>query len=209
VLAAAWFAVAVTVGGDWLARWRHAGRLEIVMKPAATIAIAAVGLVVVEGAPELAVGAMIVGFACCLAGDIALLPAIDRFVVGLASFLVGHVAFVVMFLALGLDDEALGGVALVLMTVVGGTLGVRIVRGARQRNAALRAPVTAYLAVISLMTIAGWSTGLAASIVGAALFVTSDTILGWRTFVAERVWMPLAVMVTYHGALIGLALSLA
>ena len=32
-----------------------------------------------------------------LAGDVALLPSVDRFVVGLASFLAGHLAFVVMF----------------------------------------------------------------------------------------------------------------
>ena len=33
-------------------------------------------------------------------------------------------------------------------------------------------------------------------------------ILGWRAFVRTHTWMPVAVMVTYHGALIGLALSL-
>lgn len=44
---------------------------------------------------------------------------------------------------------------------------------------------------------------------GLALFVLSDSILGWRQFVGPKRWMPLAVMVTYHGALLGLALTLA
>jgi len=51
--------------------------------------------------------------------------------------------------------------------------------------------------------------GVPAAIVGSALFVVSDSILGWRQFVAEHRWMPVAIMVTYHGALLGLALTLA
>ena len=46
------------------------------------------------------------------------------------------------------------------------------------------------------------------SLIGVTAFVVSDTILGLEAFVLKRRWMPLAVMVTYHTALIGLALSL-
>ena len=75
-------------------------------------------------------------------------------------------------------------------------------------------PVQAYLAVISSMAVVGWATGRPAAIAGSALFVTSDAILGWRQFASSstsrgRSWMPLAIMVTYHAALVGLALSLA
>lgn len=209
MLAVAWIAVAVTVGADWFARWRHDVAWENITKPAATIAIAVVALAVADGAPAGAVGAAIVGFVCCLAGDVALLPSVDRFVIGLASFLVGHVAFVVMFAAIGFESVLLAAVAAAAMAALGGTLGVRIVHGARSADAGLGVPVTAYLGVISTMTIAGWATGRAAAIAGATLFVTSDTVLGWRTFVAERRWMSLAVMITYHGALVGLAISLA
>ena len=55
----------------------------------------------------------------------------------------------------------------------------------------------------------GVATGRPAAIAGSALFVLSDSILGWRQFVGPKRWMPLAVMVTYHGALLGLALTLA
>jgi len=33
-------------------------------------------------------------------------------------------------------------------------------------------------------------------------------LLGWRQFVRPQAWMSLAVMVTYHGAIVSLALSL-
>ncbi len=56
------------------------------------------------------------------------------------------------------------------------------------------------------VTAAGAGNGWA--VVGAALFVTSDTILGWRNFVSRRPWMPLAVMVTYHLGQAGLVASL-
>jgi hypothetical protein len=44
---------------------------------------------------------------------------------------------------------------------------------------------------------------------GSAAFIVSDTILGWGQFVVERSWMHLAIMVTYHVAIVSLALSLA
>ena len=69
-------------------------------------------------------------------------------------------------------------------------------------------PVLAYLVVISLMAIAAWATGEPWLMAGAALFVASDTILGWRNFVNRRPWMPLAVMVTYHLGQAGLVASL-
>jgi uncharacterized membrane protein YhhN len=46
------------------------------------------------------------------------------------------------------------------------------------------------------------------AVAGAVLFLTSDTILGWRQFVSQRSWMPVAIMVTYHLAQAGLVISL-
>lgn len=201
---------AVSVGANWWSRWRNDARVELWSKPVATIAIGT--LAVLVAGDDVSTGALvaaIVGFVCCLAGDVALLPAVDRFVVGLASFLAGHVAFVVMFVFLGLDRWWLGLVALAGVAVVATVLGRPIVAGARAEDPKLAGPVQAYLAVISSMAVVGWATGRPAAIVGSALFVTSDSILGWRQFVTGRSWMPIAIMATYHGALVGLALSLA
>ncbi len=193
---------------NWWSRIGERSTVELVSKPLATIAIGALALLHAGDASTGARVAAAVGFVCCLAGDVFLLDAIDRFVFGLASFLVGHLAFVVMFVLLGLDRWSLGGVALIVVSVVAGVLGNPIVRGARLEDPKLGMPVQAYLAVISSMAVVGWATGRPAAIVGSALFVASDSILGWRAFVREQAWMGLAVMVTYHGALLGLALSL-
>ena len=186
-------------------------RLELVTKPLATIAIAAVAVASAKAGADAPAAALIlglVGFALCLGGDIALLPAVDKFVVGLASFLLGHLAFVAMFVALGLDEPWLALPALAFVGVIAATVGSRILAGAARESAALVWPVRAYLAVISSMAVVGWATGRPAAIVGSTLFVVSDSILGWGKFVANRRWMSVAVMVTYHGALGGLALSL-
>jgi len=209
VLAAVWAVVVITVGADWFARVRENGPLENVAKPAATVAIAALALVVSNGAEAATVVCALIGFTLCLVGDVALLPSVDRFIVGLGAFLLGHVAFVVMFVRLGAGEKAWGTLASLGMAALALTIGRRIVAGARKNSAALTVPVTAYLLVIAVMAVVGWSTGIAAAIAGSTLFVASDSILGWRRFVHQENWMSSAVMVTYHAALVGLALSLA
>jgi uncharacterized membrane protein YhhN len=189
-----------------------ARRLELVTKPLATISLAALAVVAAtSGADGASIGALIAAiaaFALCLAGDVALLPQVDRFVAGLASFLAGHLAFVVMFVLLGLDRPALALPALVGVMVVALTAGRRIVTGASTTSRNLVLPVRAYLAIISSMAVVGWTTGRVAALVGCALFVASDAVLGWNRFVDPRGWMPVTVMVTYHGALGGLAVCL-
>ena len=203
--------VAVTAAvANWWSRWRDDSRVELLSKPAATIAVGVLAVLVADDVPTGALVAAIVGFACCLAGDVALLPAVDRFVVGLASFLVGHISFVVMFVLLGLDRWWLGVIALVGVAAVAWFVGRSIVAGARRQDPGIVPPVQAYLAIISSMAVVGWATGRPAAIVGSTLFVLSDSILGWRQFIGgTHRWTRVAVMFTYHAALIGLALALA
>jgi uncharacterized membrane protein YhhN len=153
-----------------------------------------------EGAP---MTIALVGFALCLIGDVALLPAVDRFIVGLGAFLAGHLAFVAAFVAAGLDTPWLAPVAAVLLVPVLAGPGRRILAA----SGALKGPVTGYLVIISAMAIVAWATGRPAAMIGAAAFVASDTILGWGKFVGERRWTPVAVMVTYHVALTALAVT--
>ena len=80
----------------------------------------------------------------------------------------------------------LAAVALVAVGPAIGFVGRRILAGARASSPALVGPVTAYLTVISSMLLVAWATGRPAAIVGATLFVISDSILGWRKFVAEK-----------------------
>jgi uncharacterized membrane protein YhhN len=195
---------------NWWSRIDDRRRVELVTKPVATVAIGTLALLVAEpGTPNAAIVAAVIGFVLCLAGDVALLPAVDRFVVGLGAFLAGHVAFVVMFFILGLDRWWLGAIALAGAVAVVVVIGRPIIAGARAQDPALLRPVQAYLAIISSMAVVGWATGRPAAIIGSSLFVLSDSILGRRQFVSQRRWMPVAIMMTYHGALLGLALTLA
>ena len=88
-----------------------------------------------------------------------------------------------------------------------GTVAAPIVRGAAAKG--LGVPVRAYLVVISSMCVLGWATGNWLIMLGTTAFIVSDSILGWDQFVAERRWMHVAIMITYHVSIVSLALSLA
>lgn len=191
---------------DWWARWRHREGVEVVSKPLTTVLVIALALV--AGADTVQTVIAVVALLLCLVGDVVLMPVFDNFVLGLGSFLLGHVAFVALFIRYGLDVWWMGAFAVGLTVLLVATAGRRIVAGAGRHHPALRLPVGAYLAVISAMTIVGWSTGRWLVVAGTALFVTSDSILGWARFVASQAWMSVTIMITYHGAIALLALSL-
>lgn len=191
---------------NWSTRVRPNVTLETVSKPLTTILV--IWVAIAADGPRPATILAVVGLVFCLAGDIALLDVVDQFVVGLAAFLVGHVVFIAMFATLHLHRPLWGIAAAVVLAVHAVVIGRRIVVGAVAKDATLRVPVSAYLVVISAMTVVAVMTGQWWAIAGALAFVISDTVLGWRAFVREKSWMALAVMVTYHAALVGLALSL-
>ena len=199
-------ATALAALANWWSRYRHSDRIEVWAKPLTTMLV--IGVAMANDSPTGQVATAMIALGLCLAGDIALMPAVDNFVLGLACFLLGHLVFVILFVQYGMPNLALAAVAVVLAGTLSATAGRRIVSGAAATDAALRVPVMAYLAVISAMTVCGWATGRGWVIAGTTLFVISDTLLGWRQFVRERTWMAVAVMVTYHGAIVSLALSL-
>jgi uncharacterized membrane protein YhhN len=198
-------ATAVAAIANWYSRWKLADRVELISKPLTTVG--AIAIAAFADGPRSATIVAIVALALCLIGDVALLPAVDRFVVGLGAFLLGHVGFIVMFAVRGFDRWPLAGVAIAGCALLLGTAAAPIVRGASVKGFGI--PVRAYLAVISSMCVLGWATGNWLIMLGATAFIISDSILGWGQFVAERGWMHLAIMVTYHTAIVSLALSLA
>lgn len=204
--AAVLIATLLAAGTNWWSRIADNETVEQWSKPLTTVLV--IGVALVSGAPHSHVAIAVLALVLCLMGDIALMPVVDNFVAGLAAFLLGHVVFIALFVRYGLPHPALAGVALLFGAVVAGTVGRVIVAGATHQDHALRIPVLAYLTVILSMSAFGWATGNWWVIVGSVLFVISDSVLGWRQFVHDRSWMGLAVMVTYHGAIASLALSL-
>jgi alkenylglycerophosphocholine/alkenylglycerophosphoethanolamine hydrolase len=206
VLVLALICTAVAAVTNWYTRISEHPRLETVSKPLTTILV--IWVAVAAGGSRTSTVLAVIGLICCLVGDIALLDVVDRFVVGLGAFLVGHIVFIAMFATLHLPCPGWGIAAAIIIAVHGALIGRRIVSGAADQDPKLRIPVTAYLFVISAMFVVAVTTGRWWAVAGAVAFVVSDTVLGWRAFVRERSWMALAVMVTYHAALVGLALSL-
>ena len=198
---AVWVAAVVTAGlfaADWWAVWHQRHDVERLAKPAAMVGLLSVALL--AGATDSTTGrwlalALLLG----LVGDVLLLEDTpSRFVGGLAAFLVGHLAYVASFVAVGLDRPALGwiGAAVLLVALV---VGRRILPGAlAQGGLGLAVPVAVYMAVIGAMALLGWATGRPLVGLGASLFVVSDTVLAMGRFVQDRRYTHVAVMVTYH-----------
>ena len=181
---------------DWVAVGRGLRRAEAVLKPLVPVPLIAVALLAHAWWFAAAL-------ALCLAGDVLLLPQVDRFRSGLAAFLLGHLAFIAGFLHLPVFTPGLAFVAVDVLML--GFIGSKIVTAAPPQ---LRAPVAAYVVVIAAMV--GVAVSRAAPILwaGAVLFALSDGVLGWNRFLQPLPGGRVAVMVTYHLAIGLLTLSL-
>ncbi len=199
-------ATLVSAAANWWSRLADNRTVETWSKPLTTVLV--IGLALVSGAPTGQVSIAVIALALCLAGDVFLMAIIDKFVLGLASFLLGHLVFIALFVRYGLESKEMAGVALILAALLVATIGRVIVQGAEYADRALKRPVLAYLVVITATAVFGWSTAMPWVIAGTTLFVISDSILGWHQFVGQKRWMSPAIMITYHGAIISLALSL-
>ena len=193
---AAVFAVA-----DWLAVWRGSKGLEYVAKPLALVALIGVALTLVPEDESMRTW-FVVALVLSLAGDVFLMLPRNLFVVGLAAFLLGHVAYVVGF-GVGESWPWILGVAAVALAV-----GTPIVRALlRDGHRELLGPVVAYMAVISLMVACAIGDGDPRAVAGSALFMFSDSLIAWNRFVRPLAWAPVTIMVTYHLGQAGLVVS--
>jgi uncharacterized membrane protein YhhN len=132
----------------------------------------------------------------------------DRFLPGLASFILAHLAYLVAFTC----DVSTGGSAALLLPVLGAAaVTMRLLWPGLGR---LKAPVLVYTFVIILMVWQAWARGwtlatggstLAA--VGAAFFMGSDALLAINRFRAPLRNAQALVMTTYALAQSLIALS--
>jgi uncharacterized membrane protein YhhN len=160
-----------------------------------------------EDAPTGVRAWFVVALALSLAGDVLLLLPERWFIAGLVAFLGAHVAYIAGMVTL--DQSLPGVIAGFVLVFIGATaVGRTLIRAVSRREPALRAPVAAYLVVISTMVVAACGT-VEPWLVGAALlFYASDAMLGWNRFVHRQPWRDVAVMVTYHLAQLGFVLWL-
>jgi uncharacterized membrane protein YhhN len=210
VTAGAWtllIVAAVLAVGDWLAVARANKRLEYVCKPGTLAALIGVALALDPAHGDVRAW-FVVALVLSLAGDIFLMLPSDRFVAGLAAFLLAHVAYVIGLTRHGGSVGALL-VAAVPVVIVAGLLGARFLRAVRAAGQnELVGPLVAYMAVIAAMVTCALASGNALAAVGAVLFMASDALIAETRFVGARRWAPVVIMVTYHLGQAGLTLSL-
>lgn len=182
----------------WSCVWRRPCRAEVLLKPLVLVLLigAAIAADAESGAQQ---AAFVVALVLSLAGDVLLLPQVDRFVPGLVAFLLAHVAYVVgfWFEPAGVSMHLW---PMVVLAVLLAGVGPRILAGVRRDDPALVVPVAAYMAVIGWMVVTAGFSGDAVGSLGAVTFAVSDTLLAADRFDRSRRWAPVAVMATYHVA---------
>jgi uncharacterized membrane protein YhhN len=151
-------------------------------------------------------GLLGLGFALCAIGDAFLAGDPKRWLPpGLVAFLLGHIAFIVLF-AGATETRTLGPAIYAAMAVVA-VVGAAMLRWLWPHLGPLRWPVVAYVLVIVVMVCEGlthWSNNIAWAI-GGLLFMASDAILAGQLFRNAKLPGPArltdwAIWFLYYGA---------
>lgn len=183
------------------AEYRGPRRLHYACKPLATALILALALA--TGRDDPAYTALIaLGLACSLAGDICLMLPQDRFIAGLISFLLAHLAYSAAFVrADGAWDGTSVWLAIPLLAY-----GLAVFLALRPHLGPLTVPVLLYMLVILAMA---WCAIAYArrepargslAVAGALLFVCSDSTLAINRFARPFRAAPAVVLGTYYAA---------
>lgn len=200
---------------DWCAvQWRLF-RVEYAAKPLTLVVlIAAAASAELPHTKGWIIAALVLG----LAGDIALMRSSDApgppdppFLLGLGSFLLGHICYLVAFIRFGLHGLQLIAGLLIVLGIAALTLP-RVLGGARTSGGVpLAAVVGGYATLLAAMAVLGVGTAAVATAIGGVLFLVSDSLIAQQRFVRPVANGPLLVIVTYHLAqgliLIGLVHS--
>lgn len=192
---------------DWVAVASRLRPMEYVCKPAAAAAFLVCALAL-DPADDGARTWLVVALVFCVAGDVFLMLPRDAFLPGLASFAVAQILFTVSFSLRG--PTSTRSIVGLVVVVIGASILVRRFVGAIRRSGAesMVPAILVYVAVISAMVASAVSSGSAVAVIGAVLFMISDSLIAEERFVRSRRWQRLAIIVTYHLALAGLVLGL-
>jgi uncharacterized membrane protein YhhN len=197
---------------DWTAVGRRRGWLEAIAKPATLIAL--IGAAVAGQPSQPGVHGWLIaalGFGLC--GDIALMlehriNAEGLFMLGLASFLLGHLCYIVSMLRHGTDRLGITLGLLLALTILL-AFGFQVILGAvHEAGPSLAVAVAVYIAALGSMLVLGIGTSSLWIAYGAIAFMASDLTLGSDRFIAPKPWSQLTVVITYHVAQLLLLIGL-
>lgn len=147
-----------------------------------------------------------------LVGDVALMfQHLDEFffLIGLSAFLLAHICYTIAFIRNisevgGWDGLLMGGIVALVVMLYGTWFGWEL---SERLDRNMLIPVLGYVVAIGLMaTLAGfrWMRTFARSfwtvLVGAALFMVSDSLLATNRFIRPLEWSPAVITLTYAAA---------
>jgi len=196
----------VTAVVDWIALAGQKKRFDYFAKPGVIIALLI--WLALNGNLRGNLIWFFIGLLFSLAGDVFLLLPKERFIAGLVSFLLVHVAYII-----GFNDTLppinLASISLiVIITITACQIFRSILTGLeRTNNSKMKLPFLIYSITISLMVLSAclslikedWNAGPALLVSGGAvLFFLSDTLFAWNRFVSSLPNSNLKVRVTYH-----------
>ena len=203
---------------DWISTAKKWQKVEYIAKPTVII-ILFVWLVIHNGLSSWTIWFGI-GLVFSLFGDILLLLPEKFFIVGLFSFILTHLAYIIGFNPTLPQTNIASLILAALVGITAAQTYNKIAAGAiKKGQRELRIPILIYTVVITLMLLSALLTlvrptwdALSAIIVsiGALLFFISDSLIGWNKFFQTIPNGRTYIMITYHfgqfGIIIGAAL---
>lgn len=138
----------------------------------------------------------LIGLLFCMLGDWTL----QWFVIGLSSFLIGHLFYTAAF-ASQWKWSWLRALTLLPLLIYGLYMGSELWTALEASDKQdLIVPVMLYLTVIATMCWTAIMTGNVWAVAGGILFIASDSILAWNMFVSDVTYSGPLIMSTYYGA---------
>jgi uncharacterized membrane protein YhhN len=193
---------------DWIAVANNWKKIEYFAKPG-VILVLIIWLIAIGGYRG-QLQFFLIGLFFSLAGDIFLMLPSQKFIPGLISFLLAHIAYIRGFAIANPKFSFTGLVLLLLVGLIALVIMPQISNGLNtQKQEKLLIPIIIYSVVISLMLVSALLTmvgpysqwNLIPSVLvsfGALLFFISDILLAWNKFVNPILYGSLFIIIPYH-----------
>lgn len=200
--------ILLTATLDIAADLRGKRRWVYLLKPLTMVWVILLALLAARKATSAYGVLILIGLFFSLTGDVLLMLPRDRFLWGLAAFLLAHLAYIAAFLV---EVPAMGPPLLVLPFAAILAVMMRLLWG---HLGGMKIPVSLYALIILTMAWRAWvrwgisdGKGALLAALGAVLFVASDALLAYNRFAKPLRVAPLWVMSTYYAAQWLIALS--
>ncbi|QEY21233.1 lysoplasmalogenase [Psychrobacillus sp. AK 1817] len=147
------------------------------------------------GLPKIYKTLIILGLFVCMLAD----GLIYWFIVGLVTFLIGHIIYIFAFRKI--KKNSIPKWAATLLLIYGLIMSVWLAGTLwSEKESFLAVAVVLYIAVILTMGWNAFQTGNKFAIIGATLFIFSDSILAINKFIIDVPYEHSLVMLSYYGA---------